>query len=85
MPIREAQIIQESLHRVRVRFVPAPGSPPDLGEEIVRRLRERLGEEMEIVAEEVDYIPRGPNGKFRAVISCILPEEVGVAGRRTFS
>jgi phenylacetate-CoA ligase len=83
MPIREAQIIQESLHRVRVRFVPAPGSPPDLGEEIVRRLRERLGEEMEIVAEEVDHIPRGPNGKFRAVISYVLPEEVGIAGKRT--
>jgi len=30
------------------------------------------------------YIPRGPNGKFRAVISCISSEEVGVAGRRTF-
>lgn len=76
MPVREAQIIQESLRRVRVRFVPAPGSTPDLGEEIVRRLRERLGEEMEIVAEPVGRIPRGPNGKFRGVISRVAASAV---------
>jgi phenylacetate-CoA ligase len=85
MPVREAQIIQEDLFQVRVRFVPAPGSSPDLGQEIVRRLRERLGEEMEIIAEEVDHIPRGPNGKFRGVISLISPEEVGRAGRRALA
>ena len=83
MPVREAQIIQEDLSRVRVRYVPAPGSTPRLGEEIVQRLRQRLGDEMEILTEPVDRIPRGPNGKFRGVISYVTSEKTGNAGHGT--
>ena len=69
-PIREAQIIQESLERVRVRYVPAPGcSSKDLNS-LARRLQERLGE-TDIVFEPLEQIPRSSNGKFRAVISKI--------------
>lgn len=85
MPLREAQIIQESLSRVRVRYVPAPGSTPDLGEDIVRRLRARLGYEMEILTEEVDHIPRGPNGKFRGVISYVTAAGTAHGGHRALT
>jgi len=68
MVIKEAQIIQESLDRILVRYVPAPGcSTKDLNL-LIERLQERLGK-MEIVFEKVERIPRSPNGKFRAVIS----------------
>jgi phenylacetate-CoA ligase len=68
LPIREAQIIQESLERVRVRFVPATGYMDRDGIAIMQRLRDRVGN-MEIVLEQVDHIPRSASGKFRAVIS----------------
>lgn len=68
LPIREAQIIQETLERVVVRYVPVKGcSRKDL-DSLVERLFRRLGE-MEIILEEVEHIPRSSNGKFRAVIS----------------
>lgn len=71
LPIREAQIIQEALDQVRVRYVPGPGFTPDQGLTIVSRLRDRMGD-IKVVLECVDEVPRGPNGKFRSVI-CSLP------------
>jgi phenylacetate-CoA ligase len=67
LPIREAQIIQESLDSIRVRFVPAPEYTPRDGMTIGQRLQDRVGD-MEIVLEPVERIPRSANGKFRAVI-----------------
>ena len=71
LPIREAQIIQESLMRIVVLYVPAPGCTSFDLSMLVERLHERLGE-MEIVLQSVEQIPRSANGKFRAVISNIL-------------
>lgn len=68
LPVREAQIIQESLDSIRVRFVPTPEYTARDGMIIGQRLRDRVGE-MEIVLEPVERIPRSANGKFRAVIS----------------
>jgi len=68
LPIREAQIIQESDKQILVLYVPAPGcSDGDLNS-LVERLRERLGN-MEVVLKSVEKIPRSSNGKFRAVVS----------------
>jgi len=66
--IREAQIIQEELMRVVVRYIPAPGCTSSDLAILVQRLHQRLGE-MEIVLEAVEKIPRSSNGKFQAVIS----------------
>lgn len=68
--IREAQIIQEALDRLRVLVVPAPGYDNRDGELIVKRLKDRVGD-VEVILEPVDNIPKGPNGKFRAVVSKI--------------
>ncbi len=68
LPIREAQIIQESLERIRVRFVPASEYTNRDGIAITQRLHDRLGD-IEILLEPVDHIPRSASGKFRAVIS----------------
>ncbi len=74
LPIREAQIIQETLDRVRVRYVPADGFSPADARLIVERLQQRMGD-IEVILEATDAIPREPNGKFRAVICQLPPEE----------
>jgi phenylacetate-CoA ligase len=68
LPVREAQIIQEALDRIRVRYVPAPEFTPEAGRSIVERLQNRLGP-VEVVLEPVAEVPREANGKFRAVVS----------------
>ena len=69
--VREAQIIQESLDRVRVLYVPGrefSARSPGL---IANRIRERMGN-IQVILERTDEIPRTKNGKFRAVI-CKIP------------
>jgi phenylacetate-CoA ligase len=80
LPIREAQIIQETLDRVRVRFVPAPGYRAEHGTLIVRRLCDRVGG-VEVALEPVEAIPRSANGKLRAVISKVRLEPGALAPR----
>jgi phenylacetate-CoA ligase len=72
-PLREAQIVQESFERVRVRCVPAAGFGPTHADAIADGIRARLGP-IEVVIETVAEIPRGPGGKFHAVI-CDLSSE----------
>jgi phenylacetate-CoA ligase len=68
LPIHEAQIIQEALDCVRVRYVPTPDFRPHHEAVISERLQARMGM-LTVVMEPVAKVPRGPNGKFRAVIS----------------
>ena len=68
LPIRRAQIVQESLECVRVRFVPAPDYGSQHGIFLVKRMHERVGD-MEVVLEDVDHISPSANGKFLSVIS----------------
>lgn len=75
LPIREAQIIQEALDHVRVRYVKAPGCTADATESIIKRLRDHVGP-MKVLVEEVDFIPRAANGKFRSVICNLSPQEL---------
>ncbi|MCM3874368.1 MAG: hypothetical protein ND895_27070 [Pyrinomonadaceae bacterium] len=73
LPIREAQIIQESLDRIRVKYVPATEFTNAAAESLIARLRSHLGN-VHVTLERVDEVPRTANGKFRAVIS-ELPED----------
>ncbi len=68
MPVREAQIIQERLDLLQIRFVPDSSYRPADGKDLVRRLRERVGN-VDVRLEPVNHIPRTANGKFRAVIN----------------
>jgi phenylacetate-CoA ligase len=81
--IREAQIIQDALDHVLVRYVPDAGFSAESARQIVARLRDRLGA-VRITIEPVDAIPRGANGKFRAVVRHLSKEEMhnAAAGSR---
>jgi glycosyltransferase involved in cell wall biosynthesis len=71
--VREAQVIQESLDRIRVLLVPGEGfgAPDEVA--IRRAVRDRLGD-VRVSLECVAAIPRSRNGKFRAVISRVSPK-----------
>jgi phenylacetate-CoA ligase len=75
LPIHEAQIIQEALDCIRVRYVPTPKFRTDHESVIIQRLQARMGE-VKVVMEPIAEVPRGPNGKFRAVI-CKLSKDNG--------
>jgi phenylacetate-coenzyme A ligase PaaK-like adenylate-forming protein len=67
MAIREAQIVQEAVESLRVLYVPAPGFDARQKSAIAQRLRDRMGE-VTVGFEECEAIPRGANGKFRAIV-----------------
>jgi phenylacetate-CoA ligase len=67
LAIREAQVVQETLGAVCVRVVPAEGFDALQRRAIEERLRARMGE-VRVRIEECGAIPRGPNGKFQAVV-----------------
>jgi phenylacetate-CoA ligase len=74
LPVREAQIIQEKIGQVRIRYAPAADFTPGAARSIVERLRARLGR-VEVTLERVEEVPRGTNGKFQVVICQLSPEE----------
>ncbi len=73
LPVNEAQIVQEKLDRLRVRYVPATGWTHETTRSVISRIHARMGT-VEVIMEQIDAIPRGPNGKFRAVISELSKE-----------
>ncbi len=69
LPIREAQIIQEDWDVLRVLYVPTEHYTAKDGEALVQRIHDRTGEQMTVILEAVEAVPRTANGKFRAVVS----------------
>jgi len=69
--VREGQVIQETITRIRVKIVPEDGFGPADTANIEARMHQRLGPDMEIVVEPVSSIPRTKAGKFQAVVSLL--------------
>lgn len=74
LPIIEAQIIQNSLKEINVKYVPAENFEQESTKDLAERLRERMGD-IEVKFEQVTQIPRTDRGKFRAVICNLSAEE----------
>jgi phenylacetate-CoA ligase len=66
--LMEGQIIQQDISHIIVKTVANGSLSKQEKETIMSRLNSQLGEVI-ISIEEVDQIPRGPNGKYQAVIS----------------
>lgn len=67
--LRRAQVVQESLERLRVRLEVAPGWGPDDQAFLDGELRLRLGPSLHLDYEVVDVLPRTSGGKERLVVS----------------
>ena len=80
--VREGQIIQEALDHIRVKVVPTDGFGPTDVQNIIHRVQQRLGPQVEVTVDPVDQIPRTVAGKFQAVVS-LLREEGMVEAERT--
>jgi len=76
LPIREAQIIQETRQTLRVLYVPTAGYTAADGAALIQRIHDRVGEGMSVTLEAVESVPRSANGKFRAVISRLGKEPI---------
>lgn len=72
-PIVEAQLLQHSLTSVTLRYVPAAGFTTETAAKLLNSVRYHLGP-VEVKMEAMAKIPRGPNGKMRAVV-CLMPKE----------
>jgi phenylacetate-CoA ligase len=73
LPVREAQVIQEEVDCLRICYVPATGWTQEMKSSIIDRIRSRMGA-VQVLMEQVGAIQRGPNGKFRAVVSKVSRE-----------
>ena len=71
LPVRQAQIIQESLDRLRVRVVPDESFEPEGPRAIVARLRDRVGGGMDVRVETVAELGKTSAGKLRPVVSLV--------------
>ena len=67
--IIEAQIVQESLNHIKILMIPDLNYNPEIGFQLIRNLRSKLGDQVIIEIVIVNEIARGANGKFRSVIS----------------
>ncbi len=72
--IVEAQVVQETLRRLRVKVVTTEELDEAESSLMRRRVVQRLGD-VEVIVERVQSIPRNSRGKFRAVVSLISEEE----------
>ena len=70
-PICEAQIVQKNLSSVKVLIVPAKGFNSYEAIKILKAVKSRLGNQVEVHLDIVDSIPRTRYGKLQAVISSI--------------
>jgi phenylacetate-CoA ligase len=61
--IREYQYFQDTLGSVTLRVVPHRGVARERLEEMLRPIRQRVAEVLEIALEPVDFLPVGPTGK----------------------
>ncbi len=69
--IAEAQILQDRKEAIKVLIVPRIHYNKASERRLMRNIRDRLGEEIEVEIEIVNEITREPNGKFRAVKSSV--------------
>lgn len=69
--IREAQVVQEELGSITVRFVPRPTFSRTDEEHVRGQVRDWISPSLVVNFERVDEIPRSASGKFRPVLSLL--------------
>jgi len=73
--IKEAQVVQKELGKVVIRVVRRSAYSVQDEEELRKEIRSWVSPSLEVRFDYVDEIPRGANGKFRAVLSMLPSSE----------
>jgi phenylacetate-CoA ligase len=73
--IKQGQIIQETLDRIRVKVVPSQGFGPEDIRDVTARVQQRLGASVKVEVETVSHIPVTSAGKFKAVVSLLKDQQ----------
>ena len=76
-PIREFQIVQESVERLAIKIVPADGFSEATRQAILATVKRVVGERVAVDIELTQAIPRAASGKHRFVISKVADEHLG--------
>ena len=74
-PVVEAQVIQESITNIHIRYVPTEAFDKNAQLDIEQKLKERMGN-IAITFESMSQLPRTANGKLRAVINNVSSDEI---------
>ena len=69
--VSESRIVQESHDEFLLQIVPDDGYTDEQAEIAIGKLKDRVGEDINVKVETLDSIPRTDAGKFRAVVSKI--------------
>jgi len=80
--VRESQIEQVAIDRLLVRIVPNETYKPEIGLEVIRRLREIFGAEMKVEIDLVDALQKTKAGKIRYQINSLPKEQRAVLRSR---
>jgi phenylacetate-CoA ligase len=80
---REAQIVQEEIGRITLRYVKGSRYSELAVQKVKNELQKRLGAGMRIETEESEGLSRGSNGKVRSVISKLAEQETSSASGDT--
>ena len=74
LPVRQSQIVQESIDQITVKVAPGLGFNADTARTIENRLRTRMGN-AEITMQMVEEVERTKNGKIQAVVCKLSAED----------
>lgn len=77
--IIKSQIVQEELDFLRVLIMPTEHFSKDDKRLIMRNLKDKIGDEMDIVVEEVADIPLAKGGKHKFIVSKIPQDQLSGA------
>ncbi len=81
-PLIEGQVIQESVHKLRLLYVPTSEFTEEHAVKLLARAKSFVGcDEVDITLEACESIPRTPSGKFKTVV-CNLPADQKAAIQR---
>ncbi len=67
----EGQLVQEKLEELLIRIVKSEQFTPEDEIEILQEARKRLGDSIAFRIEYTEHIARGPNGKFKFLVSSL--------------
>ena len=67
--VQQFKIVQESLLQTRILLVTQSAFSAAWGADIVRKVKARLGDSVDVIVERVIDIPPEPSGKYRYVVS----------------